>query len=94
MTSRAEEEAYQTLKAGQAIAQRLAYPTDAMEWPKDETSLNDLFRRTLRLSLARFERQFHPRKGAKQFGEFLEDFVVRYHRQGRWLDVRWPLKGA
>lgn len=88
---RAEEEAYQTLKAVQDVVQRKGYPADSDVFQTDETSLDALFRRALRLSLSRLERQFNPKKGSKQFAEFLEDLIVT--TMDVWGDARGIAKG-
>jgi DNA-binding MurR/RpiR family transcriptional regulator len=39
--------------------------------------------------------RFATALGFNGFPEFQQAIQgVRYHRQSRWLDVRWPLKGA
>ncbi len=50
-------------------------------------------------AIERIER--YASRGREEFerDELLQTWIVhhiqvRYHRQSRWLDVRWPLKGA
>lgn len=70
---RAEVEARETLRAVQEVV--LKYASENQSRIEDR-SLEDLFRRALRISLGRLERDFNEKRGCRQFAAFLEDLVV------------------
>ena len=70
---RAEVEARETLRAVQEVV--LKYASENQPGIVDR-SLDDLFRRALRISLGRLERDFNEKRGCRQFAAFLEDLVV------------------